>query len=135
MRINDFVPNADTLLTLEPEELAGMVLQYLASLVEHSSSDLNRCSFTNPSSVARWSPNRSEEVARALTEAWIWLEREGLIAPKPGDQYDWFFVTRRGQRLAQAGNFSVYRKANLLPRGLLHPAIAQKVWATFLRGL
>ncbi|MCH8296371.1 hypothetical protein IH992_35270 [Candidatus Poribacteria bacterium] len=27
-----------------------------------------------------------------------------------------------------------YRKANLLPRRLLHPVIAQKVWSLFLRG-
>jgi hypothetical protein len=75
MRIADLFSNEDTLLTLEPEELAGIVLQHLASLTEHSN-DLNRYNFTLPSNMARLAPNLSEGVARALTEAWIWLERE-----------------------------------------------------------
>ena len=67
-------------------------------------------------------------------EAWVWLEREGLIAPKPGQQGDWVFITRRGQSLKNAADLQAYQKANLLPRQLLHPIIAQKVWSTFLRG-
>ena len=36
--------------------------------------------------------------------------------------------------MKNAADVQAFRKANLLPRGLLHPVIAQKVWALFLRG-
>lgn len=38
------------------------------------------------------------------------------------------------KRLQPLRGVEAYRKANLLPQKLLHPTIAQKVWATFLRG-
>lgn len=66
-------------------------------------------------------------------ESWSWLEREGLIAPQPANE-GWYFITRRGQKLTEIKDFEAYRKANLLPKQILHPVIAQKVWATFLRG-
>ena len=68
-------------------------------------------------------------------EAWGWLAREGLIAPRPGNPGgDAFFVTRRGHQVTEGGDTGSYQHAQMLPRELLHPVIAQKVWATFLRG-
>ena len=75
-------------------------------------------------------------------EAWQWLEREGFVAPRPTDlsrerslsMATTYFVTRRGQTIETPEALEVYRKANLLPQRQLHPIIAQKVWATFLRG-
>jgi uncharacterized protein (TIGR02391 family) len=43
------------------------------------------------------------------------------------------FVTRRGQTVATPQKLEQYRRTNLLPRQL-HPTLAQKVWASFLRG-
>jgi uncharacterized protein (TIGR02391 family) len=62
------------------------------------------------------------------------LEREGLIAPRPGEQVDWVFVTRRGQQLKNREDFKSYRHGDLLPREQLHPVVATKVWAAFIRG-
>ena len=45
-----------------------------------------------------------------------------------------YFVTNRGKKIAQREDLDAYRKANLLPKGQLHPIIAQKVWSLFLRG-
>ena len=67
-------------------------------------------------------------------EGWVWLEREGLLAPRPGSQGEWVFITRRGEELANAQNFKAYRKSAILPRTLLHGRIVEKVWAPFLRG-
>jgi uncharacterized protein (TIGR02391 family) len=67
-------------------------------------------------------------------EAWVWLEHEGLLAPRPGTSGDWVFITRRGQQLATPEALKKYQRGNLLPRQLLHPRIAQKVWASFLLG-
>ncbi len=44
------------------------------------------------------------------------------------------FVTRRGRQAANPEALKAYRRGQLLPKGVLQPTIAQKVWATFLRG-
>ena len=73
------------------------------------------------------------QLSSAWIEAWVWLEREGLIAPNPEQGQDWVFVTRRGRLLKTPSEVEAYRKANLLPKHLLHPAIAPKVYSAFLR--
>ena len=74
------------------------------------------------------------EIGQALMEAWVWLEREGLLAPKPASQGEFVFITRRGKKLTTAEDLKAYRRGDVLPRRLLHPRLAQKVWASFLRG-
>ena len=66
---------------------------------------------------------------------WL-LTTMSLVRVRPGDPSDsgWFFVSRRGQRLKTAGDVESYRKGSQLPKGLLHPTIAEKVWVTFVRG-
>ena len=77
-----------------------------------------------------------QRIQEALTEAWVWLEREGLLAPMPGQKGGggYVFVTRRGRRLVKRADFQSYRMGNLLPKNQLHPLIAAEVWSTFLRG-
>lgn len=127
------IPDHEQLLALEPEELAGVVLEYLNSQPTDSGSR-NRENFVSTYTVREYPDQFQGGICRALMEAWIWLEREGLIAPRPEDRADWFFITRRGQRLKNASDLQAYRKANLLPKHLLHPVIAQKVWSSFIRG-
>ncbi len=133
MSINSLIPDAQTLLALEPEELAGVLLQYL-NLLPENASDLNRHNFSLPNTVQEYPRERHAELGRALMEAWVWLEREGLIAPSPQQGGDWVFITRRGKLMKNAADLAAYRKANLLPKALLHPSIATKVHAAFLRG-
>ncbi|MDR6841396.1 TIGR02391 family protein [Pseudoxanthomonas sacheonensis] len=131
MAFYQLIPDVDALLALEPEELAGVVLQYLTTA---STSELHAGNFTLNSNVEGYPQNRREQAQEALMEAWVWLEREGLLAPKPGGTNNWVFITRRGKELASPDAFDAYKKINLLPKEKLHPVIAQKVWATFLRG-
>ncbi len=133
MAIWDLIPDPDALLALEPEELAGVVLQHLASQGPRAS-DLNRYNFGLEHTVKGYPREKQDAASRALMEAWVWLEREGLLAPRPGDSGDWVFITRRGERVATPEKLKAYGQANLLPKQLLHPTIAQKVWASFLRG-
>lgn len=123
MSIQSLIPDAQTLLALEPEELAGVLLQYLNSLPE-TSSDLNRHNFSLPNTVQEYPRECHAQLGRALMEAWVWLEREGLLAPSPQQGGDWVFITRRGRSLKSAADLAAYRKANLLPKALLHPSIA-----------
>ena len=134
--ISSIVPDPSVLLSLEPAELAGVLLQYLNSLPENERKLFNRYNLFLPNSalVAGYRAEHHDRIRDALMEGWSWLEREGLIALKPGHQGEWYFVTRRGQQLAKATDLQAYRKANLLPKELLHPVIAQKVWSLFIRG-
>lgn len=134
MRFSEFFPNVEAVVALEPEELAGVLLEYLIGLDPDEEGNLNRYNFTLGYSISTYPPSRHTEILKALTEAWIWLEREGLLAPKPGTDGSWVYVTRRGANLKNRSGVAGYRRANLLPKQLLHPSISVKVWATFLRG-
>lgn len=50
------VHDPEILLALEPEELAGVVLQYLNSLSEGDQGKLNRCTFGLPRTVQQYPP-------------------------------------------------------------------------------
>ena len=71
--IYQLLPDPDALLALEPEELAGIVLQYLNSEPPRSSS-LNRYNFSLPHTVKEYPQSHQEVISRALMEAWVWLE-------------------------------------------------------------
>jgi len=126
-------PPPDELLELEPEDLAPLVLRYLSQAPRQ---ELHRYNFTIQSgALGAYAGARYEEIARAITEAWIVLEREGLIAPMPNDSSGgWIFITRRGLSLLKQGDFKAYFRGHLLPAASLDPMLATKVRPLFLRG-
>jgi len=132
--IISLIPEAEDLLALEPEEVAPIVLIHLRSLDQMEKGNLNRYGFSLNHTYKDYPQQFHNQIARVLMEGWMWLEREGFIAPKPGDSGTWYFITRRGMQVNDAADLEAYRKSNLLPKNQLHPIVAQKVWATFLRG-
>ena len=132
--IHSLVPDPEAMLALEPEELAGVLMEHLNSLPASEQRSLNRYNFSLRHTVRDYPEDAQDELSLALMEAWVWLEREGLLVPKPGSAGESVVISRRGQRLRTRDQVRSYRCANLLPRGQLHPRIAQKVWALFLRG-
>jgi uncharacterized protein (TIGR02391 family) len=105
------VPVAEALLALEPEEpLPGQETPY-------------------PRQYQR-------AIELALTEAWAWLEAQGLIVAAPGanGQNGWRRLSRRAQRFESEAEFATYAVARLLPRQMLHPRIADRAWMAFMRG-
>ena len=148
-KLFEILPDADSLLRLEPEELAGPLLVSLDGdqRIDPNSTiafDSIKRSLEAMSKEARheYPLERGDEILFALKEAWQWLEREGFVASRPTslsrerviDAPVKYFVTRRGKTIETPEVLEAYRKADLLPRRQLHPTIAQKVWATFLRG-
>lgn len=128
------VPDAEALLALEREELAGVVLESLNSLSEMERGQLNRYNFGLPHTYDQYPAQYHKRIGEALMEAWAWLEREGLLASAPGQQGEWVFVTRRGKRIRNVEGLNAYRRSALLPRSQLHPVIAQKCSFAFVRG-
>jgi uncharacterized protein (TIGR02391 family) len=132
------------LLTLEVEEVAGVLLSLLNSgdarpvnAVLRPNKSLNLHNFFNRAGDYSNRPPfgaKQDQVDRALMEAWAWLESEALLVRDPGQGSDWYFVSRRGQRLKSREDLSAYRKASLLPKHQVHPLIAATVLGAFLRG-
>jgi uncharacterized protein (TIGR02391 family) len=144
IRLSSLVPNAADLLALEVEELAGILLIHLNSHEGVSGNIVYQhggLSYSNFFSTLDRSINKDPEygsaqpqVNRALMEAWAWLQSEGFLVRDAAQPMDRYFVSRRAKRLQSREDFEAYRKANLLPRGQLHPVIASKVYPAFLRG-
>ena len=133
MSIHSLVPDAEALIELEPEELAGVLMEHLNSLPASARRSLSRYNFSLPDTVREYPREHRDALRQALMEAWVWLEREGLLVPKPGSQGE-VVISRRGRQLRTRDQVHSYRRANLLPRKQLHGRIAHKVWASFLRG-
>ena len=76
------------------------------------------------------SPERTEEVVRALAEAFDVLLRRGLLAGVPGEG-DWLFVTREARRVLELGSLDGGRAAASEPDWNieLHDRIAERVGA------
>lgn len=132
--IHSIIPDHEAILALEPEEVAGVVLEYLNSIDQSREGMPNRYNFSLSNTVEEYPKEVREQILEVLMEGWSWLEREGLIAPKPGQQGEWVFVTRRGRMIKTADQLKAFRRSDLLPRQLLHPIIGHKVWSNFIRG-
>jgi len=135
------VPNADDLLRLEVEEVAWVLLQHLQSLGENSGDGVVSRGSVSPYNFFNLLSGRPEygdrqgQVNEALQEAWGWLEHEGFLVRDQGQPSSlWLRFSRRGRMLRSREQFDAYRRAALLPRAQLHPAIGVKVYPTFLRG-
>lgn len=130
----ELIPDPSSLLALEPDEIAGVALELLAASGPNEPSRLHPSNFTSRDTIGKYPDNRREEIECALMEGWTWLLQEGLIAPRPGDTSGWHFITRRGRRIKDRDGLAAYRNSVILPRKLLHAAIAQACWSAFLRG-
>jgi len=124
-------PPIETALELEPEELAPFVLKHLKQL-----RDINRYNYTltSDSELRNYAGGHIEEFSKRLMEAFIRLERELLVAPKPGDSGEWRFITRRGEKVLESENFLSYAKESLLSPETLDPILSRKCKSLFLRG-
>jgi uncharacterized protein (TIGR02391 family) len=130
----DYLPNADALTSLGPEDL-GMILLELMQKVRGPNfgrSDLE---------MALWNTNspgypisKKRAVLTAVAEAWQWLESEGFVMADPDQPNGFFCLTRKGAALKSTSDVEAYRHGNLLPESLVHPKIAAKVRPMFLRG-
>lgn len=78
---------------------------------------------------------RGDEVMTAFTEAWVWLEVQGLLVPPANGMNPTFRVlSRRARRFQNLADFVPYQIARRLDREMLNPRIREEVWAAFIRG-
>lgn len=135
MSLEQHFPSLETALQLEAEELAIPLLRCLIQEDESGSVGiLNLHNFAGTGAIDAYAGDKGDEVVKAITEAWIWLEREGMIAPNAKLGIEWKYVTKRGRELAAGSDVSKYIKSNIIPRNSLDPALASKVLPLFIRG-
>jgi len=128
-------PPAETVLDMEPEELAPLVLKQLSASGQQKL-NMHNFSLGNDSDFIAWAGpdhRRRQEVSQRLIVAWRWLERELFIAPQPGN-IDWAFITPRGMAVLESQDFETYKKGYLLPSEGLDPILVRKVKQAFVRG-
>lgn len=83
--LSSLVPNADDLLALEVEEVAGVLLTHLNSYDSNSRSSvvqnncINQHNFFNALHLHPEYLGRQAEVNQVLMEAWSWLQGEGFL--------------------------------------------------------
>jgi uncharacterized protein (TIGR02391 family) len=136
--IIDVFPPYDVAINLEPEELAVHVIECLSLFKEQGNPGmLHRGNFTSWQNFQDYCQRKDQygRITEAASEAWMWLEREGLIAPKPGQEHrDVIFITRRGRKFRESGDINKFKTASLLPPEKLDPTLVEKVRPAFLRG-
>lgn len=113
MDITTTLPTVDSVLQLEPEELASYLLEHLANNSNHL--HLNNLLSTGVGSTLIRHYNNDNRVEEALREAWSWLEREGLLVAKAYGH----FISRRGKRIRGRQDFDAYRRSSVLPKASL----------------
>jgi uncharacterized protein (TIGR02391 family) len=138
------LPDAETLLSLAPEELAGLLLQLLPRLEQNglvhqdavSDAIFNAGAF-HSEAEQKFPSRRKKETELALSEAMNWLRSQTLVVPAPGmnGSNGHLVIGRRGRKLAQDDKaFSQFRQALEFSKALLHPSIADDVWLDLIRG-
>jgi uncharacterized protein (TIGR02391 family) len=130
------VPDVNVLLSLEPAEVGAVLLVHLNQIpATDARLGFNRYSVCGPNQLERYPAESRDDVAQAWSEGWTWLLNEGLLVEKPDDaQPTWYVLSRNARKLKTAEQIEAYRRARVLPRGMLHQVIASKAEPPFMRG-
>lgn len=128
--LHKYIPDADMLMALAPEELAAKMLFILR--------DRPSKGHFNPRNeeIGPYPSNRYAEISLVFAEAWAWLEAQGLIVPADGinGQNGFRRLSRRALSIKTEEDFTSFKVARLLPREIIHSRIADAVWKAFMRG-
>ena len=139
--ITQLVPDWNVLVNLEPEELAGKLLFVLRKRTPyggkyHLGNLMREFWMTTPPIKHPYESAQDRALIElAIAEAWAYLEAQGLLISSPEDgQHGWRVLSRRARKFESEAEFARSSVARLLPKEVLHPSIAEKVWMAFMRG-
>lgn len=130
--LHSLIPNTENVMALAPEELAGVLLEIWNAIPDGWSDHPNN--FGLDYTVAGYPQGDYQRIKGRLQQAWAWLVKEGMIIPSSHRGEGWYVLSDRGREFKQASNLEAYRRAESLPRLLLHPVINQKTWSDFRNG-
>lgn len=134
LSIKHFIPDINALRQLTLEERARLLLQFLQHANRTQLPVLNRSHLLQPHYFFDYEAHERVLAIASVADTWSWLEQNRLIAPIPGQQMGWIFITPHGELLANAANIAAYRAAVWLPAERMHPAIVDNTKPDFMRG-
>ena len=100
----DLLDKPDELLELDPEDLAVPLLRHIEETWRSGDrGPPHRGNFMNSLNIRLHGddvpPDTADEILKALTETWMWLEHERLLAPLPAQ--DAQYITKRGKQFLE----------------------------------
>ena len=134
------IPDPEGILSLEPEELGAKLIFFIRRRLKNdrtaSSGMIHPRNMENELRGETQYQTRWDEISLVLAEAWAWLEAQGLIVPAEGTNGSsgWRRLSRRAMKFESEVDIRPYAFVRRLPKDALHPRIAEKVWAAFMRG-
>ncbi len=121
----------ERLFDLEPEEVAGILMEHLNGL---PATEQRKLQLGNVVNGLKFGDRRGTEFEwRVIAEAWAVCKREGLLAADP-ESVGWDFITRRGKAIQSQSALKAVLASKFLRREFLHPKIAEQAWPDFIRG-
>jgi uncharacterized protein (TIGR02391 family) len=137
------IPDPDTLLALEPEELGAKLI----FLIRERQKLPGEGEMFHPNNflMELWEERHSyptypqryrAEINLAVSEALAWLHAQGLVVPAPDSNGSngWRVLSRRARKFENQDDLARFAAARRLPKDALHPAMNSKVWSAFMRG-
>jgi hypothetical protein len=137
--LRDILPDRDVLLQMRPEDLAPILLSLVRLSIQNgifTTGHIGHVQSGRGYTHFGYVDGNDLEVERATAEAWAWMERNGLILPAPGinGAHGFKALSRDGEKIAnKEADFSHLRDLASFPKTLLHPSIADKVYAALAR--
>ncbi|MBI2727153.1 MAG: hypothetical protein HYX42_12995 [Polaromonas sp.] len=137
-RLTDFYQTGNDLLATPVHELAETVLRIAADRrqrlmvhVQEFDRDIN-----GDHGQGGYAAHHRDDIQAAIAEAWNYLTTAGLLIPAPGTNgtNGWYRLSRAGDHVIATNNFQRFKRQIGFPKELLHPSIADDVWADLLRG-
>ncbi|MBC7945484.1 MAG: hypothetical protein H7X91_09555 [Burkholderiales bacterium] len=135
--------NIADLLAVPPEDLVPILLKFAAIAQEKQGGrfqigfvdQLATGNHEHTPNAPRYSPLDNRKTEDHLAEAWRFIDREGFIRPDTGinGANGFKVLTARGREAADNFDAEKYSEAAAFQKALLHPMIADKVWATLAR--
>jgi hypothetical protein len=110
------IPDVDYLLSLEAEELASYLLVALSPLRNNGQVHIEGI-MSNVIKLYPHSPGyddpRTDEIRLAITEAWNWLEVQGLLVPASGinGSNGFRLFSRRARKMTSSDDVKVFSVA------------------------
>lgn len=130
-------PDPEILLSLSPEELGLSIICWLNSAEKKNDKEHHPGNILGElSRHLSGDPGVSKDaLLDAVSEGWAWAENSGLLIPVYSNfGSGWYRVSRRGQEIGDDESAHRFTAVSRLPRTLLHPALQERPWISFVSG-
>lgn len=130
------VPEAHSVATMQPADLAGYVLEVLMSADQTKRGIWNRRNFCMQVSREFSEPGHAAEmqVGIACSSAWAWLEANGFICRHPEQDNEWYVPTPKGEALRNSQELQTFLTSERLPEQFLQAELLTNVRPLFFQG-